>query len=41
MRILCFKTEYLLISQVFVTQLNDFLYYKWAYGLIILLRVSI
>ena len=38
MRILCFKTEYLLISQVFVTQLND---YKWAYILIILLRVSV
>ena len=39
MRILCFKTEYLLISGVFVTQLNDD--YKWAYILIILLRVSI
>ena len=38
MRILCFKTEYLLISQVFVAQLND---YKWAYILIILLRVSV
>ena len=38
MRILCFKTEYLLILEAFVTQLND---YKWAYSLIILLRVSI
>ena len=41
MRIVCFKTEYRLISQVFVTHLNDFLYYKWANSLIILLRVSI